>query len=85
MAEIINLNETPLARLKKQLEEREAELLETRAQLAETKRQLGMMVSVNELLRLQIQDLLSTLQNLAGSLTSAALNLKNIQGKLPKF
>lgn len=85
MAEIINLNETPLAKLKKQLEDKDAELLEARAQLAETRRQLGMMVSVNELLRLQIQDMLSTLQNLAGALTGAAQNLKNIQGKLPKF
>ncbi len=85
MAEIINLSETPLARLKKQLEEREAELLETRNQLADTKQKLGMMISVNELLRLQIQDMLSTLQTMTNAIPGAAQNLRNIQAKLPKF
>ena len=83
MAEILPFNET--SRLKKQLEDKEAELLEAQKALSAAKEKLGYMISVNELLRLQIQDLLNTLGNLGTTLQNTAANLKGIQAKLPKF
>jgi regulator of replication initiation timing len=83
MAEILPFNET--ARLKKLLEDKDLELLEAQKALSDAKEKLGYMISVNELLRLQIQDLLNLMGNLGSAIQTTTNNLKGIQAKLPKF
>lgn len=90
MAEIISFNEP--ARLKKQLEEKEAEIVRLNRALAKSaedvkqaREQLGTVISVNELLRLQVQDLIHTMQTMEQTVQTTVRNLKNLQGRLPKF
>ena len=82
MAEIIPFD-SPMIRLKKELEEKDRELQETKRQLFETRQSMSTITSVNELLKLQLHDLVNNIKRLQDNLNTVNINVQILQSKLP--
>jgi chromosome segregation ATPase len=82
MAEIIPFD-SPMIRLKRELEEKEKELQDTKRQLYETRQSISAITSVNELLKLQLHDLTNNIRKLQENLNIVTGNVQLLQSKLP--
>lgn len=77
MAKIINMGDSPVATMKARLEEAEASLIEERRKTAQLE-------TANEMMKLQIHELLTTLRNMEGAVQTAIHNVQVIRDHLPK-
>ena len=82
MVEIIPFD-SPMIRLKKELEEKDRELQDTKRQLFETRQSISAITSVNELLKLQLHDLVNNIHRLQENLNTVNTNVQLLQSKLP--
>lgn len=81
MTEIINFSE--LGRLKTLLDEKDATIETLSAELAETKTTLNMVRGVNDLLKIKIRDLESTIRGWQSDLNETTATLKTFYTTLP--
>jgi chromosome segregation ATPase len=82
MGELIPFD-NPLVKLRRELEEKEYELQATKEKLLEAHKSISAISSVNELLKLQLHDLLSSITKLQRSLNTVTTNVNMLQSKLP--
>jgi chromosome segregation ATPase len=75
--------DNPLAKLRREFEEKELELQETKKRLQEAQMSISAISSVNELLKLQLHDLLGNITRLQQSLSTVTANVNMLQSKLP--
>ena len=83
MAEIISFDQNPLLKFKKELENKDKIIEQLQAELSSTKQKLGGLISVNEMLKLQLADLANTLSLYQHQLGGMIVNITNLKSKLP--
>lgn len=83
MAEIININQNSVLKHKKELEAKDKIIEDLQAELSDTKHKLGSLISVNEMLKLQLADLSNNLSLYQHQLGGMIVNLNNLKNKLP--
>ena len=83
MAEIISFDQNPLLKFKKELENKDKIIEQLNAELSVTKQKLGSLISVNEMLKLQLADLANNLSLYQHQLGGMIVNLNNLKNKLP--
>jgi len=83
MGDLIDLSNTPMAKLKADLQRKEEENAELVRQLTSVKSKIAGMVSVNEMLKMALLDLENTLRLYRDQLTGMITNLVTLRGKLP--
>ena len=82
MGNIINFHNSPIVDIKKQLLEKEKELEAVKAELIFFKKMYSQTCSVNDMLKLEIADLNSSIVILEGHLKLIQENLKKLQKRL---
>jgi len=83
MAKIIDFKKSPVKRIKQELAEISQENDALRAELKKTHHKIGRLVGINEMLKLQLNDLLTNLNYFQNHLNSFAQNASKLKGKLP--
>jgi chromosome segregation ATPase len=83
MVKIINFGDSPIKKIREELDKKDDEIASLKERLKEANHQLGVMSSVNELLKLQILDLLNNLSFFRNQLDAFAENASNLRKKLP--
>lgn len=77
------MQDSPISSLKKELQRKNDVIAQKQEELDHLRIQMGQVVSTNELLKLQIQDLVVTVNNLRGQCDQVLNNLYVLQSKLP--
>lgn len=83
MSRIIDFNSSPSAKIKKDLEEKNKEIKKLKEELRDAHNKMSNLVSINEMLKLQLTDLLNNLSFFQNHLQSFGHNAKNLKDKLP--
>jgi outer membrane protein TolC len=83
MADIIDIKESPINRYRRELEQKDQEIIALRQQLEQAANALATVISINDMLKLQLSDLVTTLTNLHNSFGVIAENMRNLQAQLP--
>ena len=78
MNNVININDSPLSKMQKLLDDE-------KDKNKELKLKNGMFHSVNEMLKLHIEDLISSIEIFEIHLTTIKTNMRILQSKLPDF
>jgi chromosome segregation ATPase len=83
MADVISFESAPLVKLRQELNAREAEIRTLRAELTEAKTKISSLVSVNEMLKLNLADLANTLTIFTQQMTGMITNVNTLRSRLP--
>lgn len=83
MGKVIDLHGTPVAQLKAQLEEKDREIAALKDELIQARNVNAQLQGIVELLKLQMHDVVGTLQGHQHSIASVINNIQGIKGKLP--
>jgi len=83
MAKIIEFEGSPVHKLKRELEEKNKEIEILRQQIRVTTQRLASVISVNDMLKLQINDMQTNLQYLKYQIKNTENNLIVLKSKLP--
>lgn len=84
MAEIIEFSSTPLTRMKKQLEERNARIAQLEEQVQLLTQKINLMASLNEMIRLQLNDLGTNINGFVDAIATSFNSIKDLTNKLPR-
>lgn len=83
MGDVINFDSTPLVRLRQELRAREQEVEKLRRELTEAKNKISSLVSVNEMLKLNLADLANTLTLFTNQMGGMINNINTLRSRLP--
>lgn len=85
MADIIDFPAPALGACRKEIRERDERIAALEAQLLEAHKQVGDLVVVNDMLKLQLNELANTLGNFRGLLDQSINNINTLRSKLPEI
>lgn len=83
MAKVIDFKDSPVTKIKQKLKDKEEENKKVRLELKKAYNNIGKLVSVNEMLRLQLSDILANINFLKHHLNSFENNVNKLRTGLP--
>lgn len=83
MGDVIDFSNAPLSKLRHELNQKQTECEAMRQELSDTKNKLATLVSVNEMLRIQLNDLAGMLTMFQHQLSGMVGNINGLRQKLP--
>lgn len=85
MGKVIGINDSPVAKMRQELEQEKKRNEKITAELIRTKNKIARLVSVNEMLKIQLSDLVSNINVLIHHLNSVQHNATILRDKLPEI
>jgi predicted nucleic acid-binding Zn-ribbon protein len=85
MADIIDFPAPALGKCRSELKERDERIAALESDLLEAHKQVGNLVVVNDMLKLQLNELVNTLGNFRGLVDQSINNINTLRGQLPDF